>query len=46
MIYIEASMTHIDSYKLSKHFLLQAEIAAELNPLLPAILDKAFKGEL
>jgi hypothetical protein len=25
---------------------LQAEIAAELDALLPAILDKAFKGEL
>jgi hypothetical protein len=25
---------------------LQAETAAELNALLPAILDKAFKGEL
>jgi hypothetical protein len=25
---------------------LQAEIAAELDALLPSILDKAFKGEL
>ena len=25
---------------------LQAETAAELDALLPAILDKAFKGEL
>jgi len=25
---------------------LQAEISAELNALLPSILDKAFKGEL
>jgi type I restriction enzyme S subunit len=25
---------------------LQAETAAELNALLPSILDKAFKGEL
>ncbi len=25
---------------------LQAEIAAELDALLPAILDRAFKGEL
>ena len=25
---------------------LQAEIAAELDTLLPAVLDKAFKGEL
>jgi hypothetical protein len=25
---------------------LQAEAAAELNALLPSILDKAFKGEL
>jgi len=25
---------------------LQAETAAELNALLPAILDRAFKGEL
>jgi hypothetical protein len=25
---------------------LQAEIAAEIDALLPAILDKAFKGEL
>jgi type I restriction enzyme S subunit len=25
---------------------LQAEIAAELDALLPAILDKAFKGKL
>jgi hypothetical protein len=25
---------------------LQAETAVELDPLLPAILDKAFKGEL
>jgi type I restriction enzyme S subunit len=25
---------------------LQAEIAAELDALLPAILDKAFKGEI
>ena len=26
--------------------LLQAETAAELDALLPAILDKSFKGEL
>jgi hypothetical protein len=25
---------------------LQAEAAAEFDPLLPAILDRAFKGEL
>ena len=25
---------------------LQAETAAELNALLPALLDRAFKGEL
>jgi hypothetical protein len=25
---------------------VQAETAAELDPLLPLILDKAFKGEL
>jgi len=25
---------------------LQAEVAAELNVLLPSILDKAFKGEV
>jgi hypothetical protein len=28
------------------NMLLRAEIAAELDALLPAILDRAFKGEL
>lgn len=28
------------------HLRLQAETAAELNALLPAILDRAFKGGL
>ena len=30
----------------AKVLLNQAEIAAELDALLPSILDKAFKGEL
>ena len=34
-------VAHLDALK---H--LQAETAAELNALLPSILDKAFKGEL
>ena len=28
------------------HRLLQAETSAELDALLPAVLDKAFKGEM
>jgi type I restriction enzyme, S subunit len=38
---LDALQTEIDALKR-----LQAETAAELDALLPSILDKAFKGEL
>jgi type I restriction enzyme, S subunit len=38
---LDALQTQVDSLKR-----FQAETAAELDTLLPAILDKAFKGEL
>lgn len=38
---LDALQSEVDSIKL-----LQAETVAELNALLPAILDRAFKGEL
>ncbi|MBI2908033.1 MAG: restriction endonuclease subunit S [Chloroflexi bacterium] len=39
--YLASSQTKVDALKK-----LQAETAAELDALLPSILDKAFKGEL
>ena len=41
-------MTELDALQAEVAALkrLQAETAAELDTLLPAILDKAFKGEL
>ena len=41
MAELDALLAEVDALKR-----LQAETAAELNALLPAILDKAFKGEL
>jgi type I restriction enzyme S subunit len=38
---IESVLTRVDALRQ-----LQAETAAELDALLPSILDKAFKGEL
>ena len=38
---VNASQAEVDALKR-----LQVETAAELNALLPAILDRAFKGEL
>ena len=38
---LDALQAEVDALKR-----LQAETAAELDALLPAILDKAFKGEL
>jgi type I restriction enzyme, S subunit len=38
---LDALQAQVDALKR-----LQAETAAELDALLPAILDKAFKGEL
>ena len=39
--YLDALQTQVDALKK-----LQAQTAAELDALLPAILDRAFKGEL
>jgi type I restriction enzyme S subunit len=39
--YLDDLQTKVDSLKT-----LQAQSAAELDALLPSILDKAFKGEL
>ena len=39
--YLDALQTRVDALKR-----LQAETAAELDALVPSILDKAFKGEL
>jgi type I restriction enzyme, S subunit len=38
---LQASQTEVDALKR-----LQAKTAAEFDALLPAILDRAFKGEL
>lgn len=38
---LDALQTKVDAVKA-----LQSETAAELDAMLPAILDKAFKGEL
>jgi type I restriction enzyme S subunit len=39
--YLDALQAKVDTLKR-----LQAETAAELGALLPAVLDRAFKGEL
>ncbi len=39
--YLDSLQAKVDALKA-----LQAETAAELDALLPAVLDKAFKGEL
>ncbi len=39
--YLDGLQANVESLKL-----LQAETAAQLDALLPSILDKAFKGEL
>jgi type I restriction enzyme S subunit len=41
-------VAHLDSLQTKVDVLkrLRAETAAELDALLPAVLDKAFKGEL
>ena len=41
MTEVDAFPTEVDALKR-----LQAETAAELDALLPAVLDRAFKGEL
>lgn len=41
MVKLDALQAEVDGMRR-----LQAETAAELDALLPAILDKAFKGEL
>ena len=44
---VEQQQQAINAFqKLNEVKRLQAETAAELNAMLPAVLDKAFKGEL
>ena len=42
----QAIFTHILQAEVDALKRLQAETAAELDALLPSILDRAFKGEL
>ena len=42
----EPAMSRMNMEKLDSLKRLQAETTAELDALLPAILDRAFKGEL